>query len=265
MSSSDPSQTSLPGGPLAGKLAGPVLKVDADGKSTLQLYISPPGPEQIRMIGVHGPSGCGKSTSEIDILLHACEEGWVAGLASNIEVNNIPYTYQHLDYLTDLINIRKVGLGLDELNSCLDGWSWKEEMHQKFAHIVDQSRRRECSVLVATSIRETGVSSHLRRSITMVIAPLGKMTTDGYPIYAVFSDYWAYSQYLAGNPKAPYTVCYGFHKVADLKQVFDSMKEPKLLPYPPSMLGRRHQSSNCGLLRVAVAPFCTTGRGSLFN
>jgi len=218
-----------------------------------RLVIDPPGPEQIRMIGIHAPSGHGKTTCAIDILLHAWEQGWVEGFATNVSINthniehvcndghqNKPFRYQNISYLTELPDIRNLGNGLDELNRVLDGRDWQDELRSRFVRVIDNSRRHGNRIVVATSIRETGVDRHLRGSITIVIAPMGIMS-DGYPLYRVFADYFNYERYLNDPDKAEYYVCRGFHTVAYLKTLFDSTIEPRIQAYPPLIVEEEAQ------------------------
>jgi len=191
------------------------------------------------MVGIHGASGKGKSTAEVDLALYAWEQGWADGVATNLDLNPEvvagprPFAYKKLRYLTELSDIRGMALGLDELNRALDGRSWQDELRTRISNIVDMSRRRKCRLVVATSIRETGVDVGLRRSITCVISPTGRKTDDGYPIYNVFADYYQYSRFLYEPLKAEYYEARGFHTVEYLKTVFNSLVEPQLDGYPP--------------------------------
>ena len=195
------------------------------------LPIEKPEDEQIFYLAIHGRSGSGKSTAEIDILLWALENNLVEGIATNIQVTGVD-NYQHIQYLTDLSEIQKKALGLDELNRALDGREWKDELRQRFTKIVDNSRRRQCKVVVATSIRETGIDRSYRLNVRMIIEPRGLMDEEGYPLYLVFWDYSTYERYLQHREELG-VIYRGFHKVAELKKLFNSKEEPHLEAYPP--------------------------------
>ncbi len=196
--------------------------------------------EKIFPIAIHGGTGIGKSTAQVDILTWAKEEGIVSQIASNIKIGirESFEGYFQIEYLTDLLTFHNAkigkGVGMDELNRSLDGREWEESKRKVSAQIVDNSRRNGVRILVATSIRLTGIDVGLRLSMRGVIEPTGKQTNDGYPIYKWFQNYPAYEAYLADPERTRGYVFYrGFHTVEQLKNLFDSVREPKLEGYPP--------------------------------